>query len=290
MLNYNIYVSSSPSKIPYDGFSPVRLQTELLRRSSHHCLYAVIIVNSIRERVIHLTVGALPGKRHSQFHQRFVLSRGPWLPNGLCCPISSSLTTASSVTLSPSCGLIFFVHAGLRLEGQGREFPQFNPHIFIIMPSPTPRRPRRLHIIVPSPSIIAFAIYSQARQPQVHTYRFSCGQYNEAESSSLSLRPDDSLALHRQGRLLPSFHLPSRPKEALDMTMWVTINSHSRTFTGKMCSRMGCKNSYIKSKISNPNEIKDNAKSVKCLHQGCWKFGFRIFGDLQESGQLLLSP
>lgn len=41
------------------------------------------------------------------------LPRGPWLTNGLCCPIGSTLTTTSSETLRSSHRLIFFVLVGL---------------------------------------------------------------------------------------------------------------------------------------------------------------------------------
>jgi hypothetical protein len=57
---------------------------------------------------------------------------------------------------------------------------------------------------------------------------------------SLALQPDGLLALHQQGRLLLSFHLLGRPKETSNMTTWLTANYHGRTYTGKICSIMGC--------------------------------------------------
>ena len=106
------HVSCSLSKIPYVGFSPVRLQTGFLRQPSpafqeFKCkahihslpasLYAAIVSNS----------SLLWPFRASLARPSFLTfqSRGPSLSAGLCCPCGSSLTMASSETLAPSAAL-----------------------------------------------------------------------------------------------------------------------------------------------------------------------------------------
>jgi len=80
------------------------------------------------------------------------------------------------------------------------------------VPSYVPRRARRLHLTVPSPSVLAFAAFAQARHPQSHTRRFMRGSCNEAARFALCCGPEESLALPRQGRLLSSFHLVESPQ------------------------------------------------------------------------------
>src|SRR5438105_1476132 len=94
------FVSSAPSKIPYGGFSPVRLQTRLTRRPpsracprpliGRHCRY-------LRPRCF-IRSGSFdqPAPTTSD-HDRE--SSGPWLPDRLYYPASSSLTMATSAPL-----------------------------------------------------------------------------------------------------------------------------------------------------------------------------------------------
>src|SRR5271157_1448730 len=110
-------VSPSPSKIPYGGFSPVRLQMDRPWRPSttSRGLSAV----HIRPMTPSYTPPQLrlPGirdpRRDYPFENLSVQcgtipsnstrpSRGPWLAIGLCCPVGSSLTTASSAPLNSS--------------------------------------------------------------------------------------------------------------------------------------------------------------------------------------------
>jgi len=115
--------SSSLSKIPYVGFSPVRLQTGIQPRPS-----LVRTGLSARSAFTHsiptytwpklLVQRGVSPQRCWFFRSRAeaqtallsisptaLQSRGPWLANGLCCPIGSSLTTASSETLDPPIDL-----------------------------------------------------------------------------------------------------------------------------------------------------------------------------------------
>jgi len=68
-------------------------------------------------------------------------------------------------------------------------------------------RPRRFRPLWSSPSPQRLDIHIP------HARWFPRGLCNEAESSSLALRPARLLALHHQGRLLPSFPQPGRPTE-----------------------------------------------------------------------------
>ena len=95
------FVSSAPSKIPYGGFSPVRLQTRFMQRPSsqacprqligRHCWY-------LRSgRLIRSGTCVQPAPRTSD---RSHESSGPWLPSRLYCPAGSSLTMATSAPLT----------------------------------------------------------------------------------------------------------------------------------------------------------------------------------------------
>jgi hypothetical protein len=103
------FVSSAPSKIPYGGFSPVRLQTRLTQRPpspayrrrliGRHCRY-LRLRRLIRSRTC---VQAAP---KTSDHDRG--SRGPWLPNRLYCPAGSSLTMTPSAPLSATRRLMHY--------------------------------------------------------------------------------------------------------------------------------------------------------------------------------------
>jgi hypothetical protein len=95
------FVSSAPSKIPYGGFSPVRLQTRLTPRPpsrarprslmGRHCRYLV------SRRCARSRSCDQAAPRTSDHDRR---SSGPWLPSRLYCPTGSSLTMATSAPLS----------------------------------------------------------------------------------------------------------------------------------------------------------------------------------------------
>src|SRR6476620_6039912 len=78
-------VSLSPSKIPYGGFSPVRLQMgRRVRPSSSHDLYApqARVFRPLASREACVT---------GPFQLLALPSRGPSLGDGLCCPTASTL-------------------------------------------------------------------------------------------------------------------------------------------------------------------------------------------------------
>jgi hypothetical protein len=113
-------------------------------------------------------------------------SRGPWLAAVLCCHTRSWLTMASSESVGPFQCLIFFVHWIFALRprmGWYRQIPQFAPRICNSVPSSVPRRSCQVHLVVSSPTVIAFAKSAVARQPHLHTRRFSCGCVTRLQSS-----------------------------------------------------------------------------------------------------------
>jgi hypothetical protein len=131
------FVSSAPSKIPYGGFSPVRLQTRLTPRPpsrafprlliGRHCSY-LHPQRLIRKRTF---VQAAPGI--SDLNRE---SSGPWLPTRLCCPAGSLLTMATSAPLRATRRLMDY-SAGLRDQPAS---PRGSP-IYSVSPFTPCRRP-----------------------------------------------------------------------------------------------------------------------------------------------------
>jgi hypothetical protein len=95
------FVSSAPSKIPYGGFSPVRLQTRLTPRPPSQAHWRLLIGRHCRclcrRRFIRRRSYDQAAPATSD-HDRE--SSGPWLPVRLYCPVGSSLTMATSAPLS----------------------------------------------------------------------------------------------------------------------------------------------------------------------------------------------
>jgi hypothetical protein len=94
------FVSSAPSKIPYGGFSPVRLQTRFGQRPpSRACLRQLVGRQcrylGLRRFVRSRSCDQAAPKTSDHDHE----SSGPWLPVRLCCPVGSSLTMATSAPL-----------------------------------------------------------------------------------------------------------------------------------------------------------------------------------------------
>ena len=114
------FVSAAPSKIPYGGFYPVRLQTHLpprppLPAGSHgligrHRRYLVsrrFVRNGSCDQ-------AAP---NASDHVRG--SSGPWLPVRLYCPVGSSLTMATSAP-RPATQRLMDYAVGLRVPPASR--------------------------------------------------------------------------------------------------------------------------------------------------------------------------
>jgi hypothetical protein len=114
------FVSSAPSKIPYGGFSPVRLQTHATPRPPSRAFPRPLIGRHGRclrpRRFV----------RNGPFDQSAPStsdhdcgSSGPWLLNRLYCPAGSSLTMATSAPLSATQRLMSY-SARLRVQPAGR--------------------------------------------------------------------------------------------------------------------------------------------------------------------------
>ena len=94
------FVSSAPSKIPYGGFSPVRLQTRFTPRPPSPTLPRRLIGRRCRylvsRRFIRSGSCDQPAPRTSDHDHE---SSGPWLPSRFYCPAGSLLTMATSAPL-----------------------------------------------------------------------------------------------------------------------------------------------------------------------------------------------
>jgi hypothetical protein len=92
--------SSAPSKIPYGGFSPVRLQTRLTPRPPSRACRRLLIgrhCRYLRPRRFIRSGPFGPAAPRTSDHDHG--SSGPWLPDRLYCPAGSSLTMATSAPL-----------------------------------------------------------------------------------------------------------------------------------------------------------------------------------------------
>jgi hypothetical protein len=152
-------VFPSPSKIPYGGFSPVRLQTEIqpqpsltpqelsaarmlpetrtYMRSEFKHPPSAAHSRAPRSRIVYSRSKRRIGRQH-----RTIPSRGPWLPCGLYCPAGSSLTMASSEPLAPIPPPYAFAGGSLQLMGLHRAGCERFPNLLLAsIPSCRPPYP-----------------------------------------------------------------------------------------------------------------------------------------------------
>jgi hypothetical protein len=166
--------SCSPSKIPYGGFSPVRLQTEIQPRPS-------FTSQELKRRT------RIPSKEVDLYTAKVQVSTPmvpsetshwsnhkpePFRPEALGSPQSYALSpdhrllwphpklSASPTGLSASSRQVFALRSG---SSGYREAPQFTPRTFLTVPSYVPRQTSWLPTTVPSPTALAFATSAQAR-------------------------------------------------------------------------------------------------------------------------------
>jgi hypothetical protein len=95
-------VSPAPSKIPYGGFSPVRLQTSISVQpsSDHRCQTYMHVPSSSGIHPLLCPVIWAKAQPDAPNTESEHSSSGPWLPNRLFCPVRSSLTMTTSAPLS----------------------------------------------------------------------------------------------------------------------------------------------------------------------------------------------
>ncbi len=121
------FVSSAPSKIPYGGFSPVRLQTRFSprppSRASHRQLIGRHGLSLCPRRWFRSRTRVQAAPRTSDPDHG---SNGPWLPNRLYCPVGSSLTMAISAPLNASRWLMDYSHPASRPSASLRGSPIYS--------------------------------------------------------------------------------------------------------------------------------------------------------------------
>ena len=204
MNEANISVSSSPSKIPYGGFSPVRLQAGSPRRPScgtaNPRLYAV----QVRPSDPMAITGMLSGSSDTTRSRPEALGS----PAGYVVPPGQCLLWPHPRLWSPLADLCFRRRVSVaQLLTTGRpEVPHFTLRVCARVPPSVPRWTMRLPLTVSSSHLLAFANFVVARHPLLHEIRFivAC---NEAAKFTLCYGPSGLLALPRPGLLLSSFRL-----------------------------------------------------------------------------------
>ena len=243
-------VSSSPSKIPYGGFSPVRLQTGIPPRPSPSS-------ESLRARP------AYPPEAWiytwlQPLSQRRAFPSCPGLPYPDSRPSGTPLLLRGTPVQRPLArqrvmlSRRVIAYYGLMRDSQlllpiyvlddkptpyglvwaGTErFPNLLCLSISTVPPSVPRQTERLRLAVASPSLLAFPILAKSRRLQCHANRYLRGQRNEAAKFTLCYGPVELLALHRQGRLRSSFHLQSHLEEASSITTRVNSQFPRPGFT-----------------------------------------------------------
>jgi len=220
-------VSSSLSKIPYGGFSPVRLQTGIQPQPSLVGCGLSARPTFTRSLATYMGLKSLTQNRTLNLRRRAKAQAGlsslskdtpvqrPLAPREVM--LSSQLVAYYGLIRNsqplPSIYELYDESLPYGLVWAGIErLPNFLRMSLLSVPSSVPRRAKRLPLTVPSPSVLAFAIFAQARHPRSHTRRFMRGSCHEAARFALCCGPEGSLALPRQGRLLSSFHLVESPQ------------------------------------------------------------------------------
>jgi len=213
-------VSSSPSKIPYGGFSPVRLQTGIPPRPSsprsgcnlHSAeTYTQLKSRSRRRALIRSRTCVQAALTPSD---RTLPSRGPWLASGLYCPAGSLLTMTSSETLgSPGATYCFAVRSSL-----GREVPQFTlPVSFFraVFRTPVDRT-----IALGCSFIVRFGLPHLCRgsASTSHALRFQRGPVTRLQSSLYATARKNRWPCTGQGVYVRAFTSKSRLTKASNIT------------------------------------------------------------------------
>ena len=190
-------VFPSPSKIPYGGFSPVRLQTRRQRRPS---------------------AGIVPSYTTPQFAR---LSPMDPVSGGKIAGITSRTSRPEALGSPSGC----VVRRGRCLLWPHPSHSAANRHvnrlqewvpnlICVFVRACHPQHPggsaRCTRLLLPLPC--GLRLIRRGSTSTVHARWFTRGSRNEAVSGSLALRPARLLTLHQQGLLLPSFRRLDHPR------------------------------------------------------------------------------
>jgi hypothetical protein len=228
----NRRVSSSLSKIPYGGFSPVRLQTGIQPRPSSTMLSLSVRPTFTQTRWIYTRLKSLSPKR-AFFRSRTCVQAG--LPlSYMDHPVQRSLAPQrvmlsrqiiayydlirASLPLPP----VYVLSSGSLPIGLLRAGEQKVPNLsclsFPIVPSSVPRRLGDFFRLLlrrplwPSPSLHKVGVRVSTLAGPMRGLR------NEAAKFASCYSPMELLALHRQGHLLSSFHRQGHPLEMSSIT------------------------------------------------------------------------
>ena len=225
-------VSSSPSKIPYGGFSPVRLQTGIQPRPSSNMLSLSARPAFTQTSQTYTRLKSLSQKGALFRSGTFVQAELPL--SYIDHPVQRSLApqrvmlsrriTAyyDLIRASRLLPLVYVLSSrplpdGLVWAGH-EKVPNLSCLSFPIVPSSVPRRLGDFFELLlhrplwPSPSSHKVGV----RLPTLG--RFLRGSCHEAAKFALCYGPMELLALLRQGRLLSSFHLLGRPSAVSSIT------------------------------------------------------------------------
>jgi hypothetical protein len=225
------YGSCSPSKIPYGGFSPVRLQTGMQSQPSLPGSGLSARPTSPRTLVTYMRLRLLTRKRAEPTRNRALAQAdlSPLLPS---VPVQRPLALRRvmlSLQVIAYYGLMRNSHPLLPIYAlygrslpyglvwaEGERLPNLLRLSLSTVPPSVPRWTRGVPLTVPSPSALAFTIFAQVRHPHAHARRFSRGERNEAAKFASCYGPVELIALHRQGRLHSSFHRIESPQSDVE--------------------------------------------------------------------------
>jgi hypothetical protein len=243
MITLSTWVFPSPSKIPYGGFSPVRLQTGIQpppsawppnlsaarvhpAARSYRRLQPKHPGCAAHRRANRSGIGRPIQSAHAPVAQ-VIPSRGPWLPSGLCCPPDHRLLWPHP-SLSLSSPHLCIRGGLLQPMGLHRAENERFPNLLLVS-VPSCRPP------YPGGPDGCFWLYFTIRTGLRHLCSGSAstspahvgsgvGSLTRLQGSISLLRPEGLLALHRQGLLQSSFRQLGHPKLASRITM--RANSH----------------------------------------------------------------
>ena len=218
MNETNISVSSSPSKIPYGGFSPVRLQTGSPRKSSRERLsphlYAALGRSSDPMAIAGMLTGRLSPPAPVQrplARQRVILSRRVNAYYGLI---------RDSDLLPP----IYALDGGsLCLTTDHRETRASPIYSACLYPRAVPPYPggfARLLVIVTSSHMLAFAIFALARHPRTHKIRFIVACVTRLQVSLYATARRVCLPCPGQDFYFQAFIPRGHPPRTSNITTW----------------------------------------------------------------------
>jgi hypothetical protein len=196
--------SSSLSKIPYGGFSPVRLQTGFQPRPSPTAHTRPRLIRGQKSAAPSPTGIPLRGSHRfkaaleKQSRGRF-RSRGPWLANGLFCPAGSLLTMASSESLASIRRLMILRPADTQ---NARESQLLSACPFFRAIGPTPAD--RVVVGGSNATRAAFDDLGRSRHPRIRLIG-SRRRRNEAAPFALCYGPEDCSPCTEKGFYIRAF-------------------------------------------------------------------------------------